>query len=461
MAEMSVLRQAHEAIIRGDVGVAQAILESARGADPFEWFSVSAGLQMKTRNFEAALSYLVQAVPLRPADYTVWFNQGLCWYELGQYERAAECYRQCLKRNFGFGKAGLKLGAAHLVLQDFADALACYERAVGIDPNDAELKIGYATGISILGDDAGAIAQYRAALALNPGSVEAEVALGFSLLRAGQWDEGWSRFEERYRLRPAGAPWDWKPTPPWRGKPSDFEGKRVLLYCEQGHGDTLHFVRYVPLVQKRAERVWFVVHPSMERLMRASFGDAVIVTGTALPEVDITTSIMSLPAVFGTTVDRVPAPMVFKGVRKNEVGARVGLCWHGGARPDEPIANADDKRRSVPFEMFAPMIEMVPCISLQQEDLAQFDVTDWMGTAEIIKGLDLVITVDTAVCHLAGSLGVPVWMLGRAGGCWRWLNFGDRTAWYPSMRVYRQAVLTEWGPVLEQVVSDLRGWLVK
>ncbi len=233
----------------------------------------------------------------------------------------------------------------------------------------------------------------------------------------------------------------------------DLTGKTVIVAHEQGYGDTIHFCRYVPLVKALGCDVWLQTEPALERLMQ-SFGVPVIVRGRdALPVVDIDTTLMALPETFGTRPDDAPPPARFMVVEPKESGAKVGLCWHGGARHDDPPAHIDDLRRSIPWDQFLPIAEVVPCISLQQEDL---DCEDWLDTARVIAGLDLVITVDTAVAHLAGSLGVETLCLLRAGGCFRWLSKGEQTVWYPKMKLYRQPVLAEWAPVIAQIVADLK-----
>jgi tetratricopeptide (TPR) repeat protein len=457
------LRQAHEHIQAGRVPEAIAALQRgvAEDADPFQIMVLHAGLLMKQRDFNGALDILGRAAVLRPLDYTVHYNAGLCLYEEGRFSEATDAYHRSLYRNAGYAKTWMKLGGSYLPQQMFPEALACQERAVGLDPEDAELRIALGTTVSLFGDDAGAAAQYRRSLELNQTAFEAEVALGFVLLRSGQWDEGWRRFEARWQIRPFGKPWDHQGKPFWTGKPEDMRGKCVMLGAEQGHGDTLQFLRYASLVAEFADFVFLAVPHALERIA-ATLGFPVSVSppmGMMIPvrEPDIVIPVMSLPYIFGTTPDNCPPPAQFD-VPIREVPAKIGLCWHGDARPHDPIANADDRRRSIPWDQFAPIADVAPVISLQKEDLEEWGCRDWVDTAAIVKGLDLVITVDTAMAHLAGSLGVETWLLARAGGCWRWLSRGDTTCWYPTMRIYRQPVLMDWGPVIARVVADLKDW---
>ena len=457
------LAQARDLLNSGDVLGAEAVLSQLVVLPDRlgELLALRAGLQMRKRDFAGALATLDALLPLRPFDHFLHYNRGLVLYELGRFAEAAAAQRNGLKFNFQFAKGWMKLGACHLLSENWAEALACYERAVALEPEDAELHIGMGTMLSLLDADEDAVASYRRALALNPAAPEAEIGLGFALLKCGQWAEGWERFERRWELRPFGAPWDYKPSKPWQGDAAGLQGMRVVLRAEQGFGDTLHFIRYLQMVVGMTADVAVQVPASMLRLVKGMGYETVDVTLS--PErrhQDRDFPLMSLPRVFGTTLESVPPPADFRVKPRRIEGARVGVCWAGGARPEDPPAHADDKRRSIPVEQFQPIIDACGgrAISLLQYDLAPWGAADWLDTAEIVAGLELVVTVDTAIAHLAGSLGVETWVLLRAGGCWRWLgpSAGDRTPWYPTMRLYRQTALGEWGNVIERVVADLK-----
>jgi hypothetical protein len=327
---------------------------------------------------------------------------------------------------------------------------------VGLDAADPELKIGFGTMLSILDDDPAAEKQYREALKLDPKAWEAEVALGFVLLRQGKWTEGWMRFEKRWMLP------QFNKGPSirmWAGAPHELDDKTVVVICEQGFGDSLQFSRYLPLVFARARETYLVGPRELARLFRATFPEItyLVQEEDPIPEYHILTALMSLPAVFDTTLKNVPPPSSYVVPMRN-VGARVGVCWHGGARKEEPIAHADDNRRSISRELFDSIITACgpDTISLQQEDLRAWGCEDWYDTARIVAGLDLVITVDTAMAHLAASLGVETWILCRAGGCWRWLGKGTTTAWYPnSARLFRQRTLSDWRGAVAEIVKEL------
>lgn len=453
MLDLTLARDLTDA---GDLETARVLLAEMRaGADPFDWSLAQAGWFNKQLRWSESLGALDEAVRIRPHDAIGWFNRAVCLYEMGRFDEQGDDLRRALKLRPDFAKAWMKLGSSHLVRHRFAEALACYERALKLVPGDPELSTGYATCLGVFGDDAGAERLFRAAWKAT-GRAESEVGLGFTLLRLGRWTEGWERFEARWKLRPFGTSWDYRGSSLWAGAPAELDGARVLLRSEQGFGDTLHFARYVPLVAARAAKVWLTTEPTLVLLLAATFpGVEVVDKAVPVEGFDIQTSLMTLPKVFGTTPEDVPPPVRY-AASKARAKARVGLCWHGGARPQEPVSNADDQRRSIAWDVFAPLARVVPCVSLQQEDHPEW--TDWSDTAGTVAGLDLVITVDTAVAHLAASLGVATWLMARKAGCWRWREKDGPTPWYPSMTVYMQPVLDEWAPVVERVAGDLRRW---
>lgn len=452
-------RHAHALLVQGDVTAARKALGQLSPYD-VHTARLEVGVLMAERRFSEAYEILLMQQGQRPGDFTVPFNLGMCAYETGRFPDAADHYRRSLVLNWSYAKTWMKLAACHLVQQNWAEALACYERASALAPKDAEVCIGLGTMLSVLEDNEGAIRSYRKTLQLNPKGWEAEVALGFVLLRSGQWTEGWKRFEKRHQLRQLKAA-SGSGVALWVGPPRALSGKRVLVVCEQGFGDSLQFCRYLALVAGRAEICYLRCPPSLVHLF-GSLPDVILISdGSPLPDYDIVTALMSLPLIFGTTLNNVPPPARFNVASRRIPGARIGLCWHGGARHSEPLAHADDKRRSVPLETFQPVIEACggQAVSLQEEDLRDWGVKDWQDTADIIAGLDLVVTVDTAIAHLAASLGVETWILCRAGGCWRWLSEGDRTVWYPSTKLYRQRELSNWHPTVQMVAADLEEWM--
>jgi hypothetical protein len=419
---------------------------------------------MRHKEPSQALALLAQATALKPLEHGVHHNAGLALSALGLFEEAADAYRRALNIHAMNGRTWMKIGWAHLSLDHYPEAMACFRMGSAmLPPDDLEPPIAVGTSLVLTGDDNGALHFLRKAkeLAVNEPDEKTvvDVALGAILLRSGNWEEGWPLVEERWKLIPHGLPWDYKPTEPWVGSREAMRGKRVVVLHEQGFGDTIQFARYLPLVQELAAELTLVCPPSMRRLIE-TLGVHCAGSTDEVPY-DILTGLMSLPYIFASRPDNVPPPAAYQAAPttlETNSPPRIGICWHGDARPNNPPAHADDRRRSIPWDQFKRIADVAPCMSLQYEDLP-FPGGDWLDTARIIAGLDLVISVDTAICHLAASLGIETWVLHRKGGCWRWLSHGDTTIWYPTMKLYRQTVALEWGTVVDRVADDLRTWV--
>jgi tetratricopeptide (TPR) repeat protein len=290
-------------------------------------------------------------------------------------------------------------------------------------------------------------------LKIDPSANEALVLKGNILLALGDYTSGWPLYEnwhnnidpETYKKDKASQ---------WDGQPTD---NLVILRDDQGFGDCIQFLRYVPMVQERCSKILMVVKPGLEQLVRNSF------PGLQYSPYQITdrmiqircdpldfptlrqSPITSLGSVFNTTVDSIPnkVPYLFApghGIRG------VGVCWNSGNQWE----NAHIK--SIPYRLIRPLIDATAALSLQQEDLR---VNSFAETAAIIKELDLVITVDTAVAHLAGALGKPVWILLAKDCSWRWMQNRTDSPWYPTAKLYRQKTAGDWQPVIDDVMKAL------
>jgi tetratricopeptide (TPR) repeat protein len=455
----------------GNIEASLALIEQAikENAPEALVLCLQGGVHQRQHQWAEALPYFLRARELADDNPMMFMNIGVVLFEMGNFEGARDYFRAALAREFRFPNAWLKLAASNLLLQNWFEALACYERAVAMDPNDFECQRGLATVLSTLGHDEAALHHYRTAADLNPQDAEAEAGAGFTLLRLGRWTEGWKCFEARWRLmiRRAASP-EYRGAPLFTGKIEELRGKRVLLREEQGFGDSIHFSRYIAPLSKIAATVIVESSPPMQRLMAQIVGvGEQFLRNEPAPKFDHQTSLMSLPLLFGTTPETCPSPtdfgLPYHRTKLHQEEPLVGLCWAGGERKHDPMANAIDVRRSVAREKFDPLFAAVMRagagpVSLQLEDLQSYGVKDWHDTMRILLRCSLIITVDTAVAHLAGSLGVPVWMLSRADSCWRWMNDREDTPWYPTMRIYRQKRLNEWAPVIERVTADLMNW---
>jgi thioredoxin-like negative regulator of GroEL len=345
----------------------------------------------------------------------------------------------------------------------FKEAQTVAEFALRRCPDHFGALVNRATALDGQGLLQDAAVAAERAVAVSPDNVTGRLMLAGLYLRLGQMTaRAWDEYEWRHRQNP--NPPAWMVGPVWTGE--DMTGRTVLLHAEQGYGDTLQFVRYAPLVARCAGRVILAVQPALLRLLRAVPGvDQVVPMGGPLPAFDAVCPLLSLPRLFATTLDSIPPPLpyaeTFPAAPDAPALLRVGLVWTGN--PDFPL----DARRSLPAAALSALagIPRVQFYSLQMPqapapvELGLIDlmdgVQDFAGTAARVAGLDLVIAVDTAVAHLAATMGKPVWLLSRFRGCWRWLHDRADSPWYPTMRIMRQTRLGDWPGVLTAVRRDL------
>ncbi|HEY1930775.1 MAG TPA: tetratricopeptide repeat protein [Acetobacteraceae bacterium] len=338
-------------------------------------------------------------------------------------------------------------------------------------PDDARVLNSLAIAVLNAGRVEEALALLERAAACDPDDAEVQHNRAMALLRLGRFAEGWDAYEWRWRMGQGRPVHRVLPQPLWAGEPLD--GRAILLHAEQGLGDTLQFLRYVPLVAGRGGRVVLEVPAALGRLAARLPGVAELVwAGDPLPPFDLHCPLLSLPRAFGTTVATIPsAPYLTADPglvaawreRLGGTGLRVGLVWAG--RPE----HWDDARRSLPFGALAPLwaVPGVRWFSLQvgpraadlasapsgvMMDLAPM-LVDFADTAAVLIALDLLVCVDTAVAHLAGALGRPAWLLLPHAADWRWMREADRTPWYPSLRLFRQVAPGAWDDVVGRVVA--------
>jgi tetratricopeptide (TPR) repeat protein len=421
-------------------------------------------LQDENRLAEAAGNYR-QALRLKPDLADAQNNLGTVLVSQDDREAAVPCFRAALSLRGDYLPAYVNLGCALQQLERPEEALPLYERAIELRPESLEARVNLGTAYQDLMQPERAIKVYREALALDPASPTAHWNLALSLLSLGDFEQGWSEYEWRFE---DGAPAPF-PGPRWDG--SDLSGRHILLWCEQGFGDTLQFVRYAPLVAARGGRVLLRCQSaSLKPLLARVAGVAeVFGPGDTLPSFQCHAPLLSLPHIFGTRLDRLPAPVPYLSPDPDRVAAwrdrmsstaplKVGLVWKGGPLP---------RNRACPFTEFAPLAQLpgVAFFSLQLGDaplpevlpvvdLAQ-QIDDFADSAAIIATLDLVLTVDTASAHLAGGMGAPVWVLLPKSCDWRWLGGRSDSPWYPSMRLFRQLEHGDWQGVVGRVACAL------
>lgn len=311
---------------------------------------------------------------------------------------------------------------------------------------------------------------FRRSLELRPEHAESRVHLGQALLLQGIYQEGWQEYEARWSMPQRLSVREDLTTPLWDGAP--LAGRRLLLYAEQGFGDTLQFARFVPMAAQRGGRIILDVPPALHRLLGGLPGAAQVSRQDApAPDHDLRLPLMSLPRVLGITLETLPAapylslpdPGPWAERLAHHSGRKVGLAWKALAE------KRGSALRSVPLAALSPLFALpgISWISLQKDVPAEDrplppDVHDLSGhlgdfadTAALIAGLNLVVTVDTAVAHLAGAMGKPVWVMLPAGCDWRWLMAREDSPWYPTARLYRQPAPGDWQSVIAALARDL------
>jgi tetratricopeptide (TPR) repeat protein len=430
-----------------------------------------------------ALDSFDNAIALRHDYAEAFCNRGNALRALNRHPEALDNLDHAIALKPGFADAHSNRGNVLQDLDRHEEAVASYAQALALQPDHLDALVNRGVALRALGRHTLALGSYESALALRPTHTTARTNRSLCLLQTGDFAQGWIEHEWRLRM-PTFAPTATRfADPPWRGGES-LAGETILLHAEQGFGDTLQFCRYAPLVVALGARVVLEVGRPLARLLATLDGVAqVIVGGDPMPPIDRHCPLLSLPLAFRTTLDTIPLPaslrpdptqVAYWQQRLAAVhGRRVGLVWEGSSLKRHPEGRAADRRRSLTLNHFAPLgrIPGNALVSLQTGGAAAqtaapppglvahdftTELTDFADTAALISGLDLVITVDTAVAHLAGTLGKPVWILTQFDADWRWLLNRNDSPWYPSARLFRQSSFGDWHGVIAAVSAALQ-----
>jgi hypothetical protein len=421
---------------------------------------------------EAALR---RAVTPRSSDAGALNNLGNALAGSGRHEEAIACYRQVLAGDAGHVPARFNLGRSLAALDRLEDAAASFRQALADAPADidpdrlADLQASLGEALVGLGQHDEALDTCRTIASHRPQLAAWNESLVLLLL--GRYDEGWRQYEGRWGVASHDPPRADALVPDLTG----VAGRRVLLTAEQGHGDMIQFARYAPLLAAHGARVTVQTYAELKVLMRTLDGvERVVAPGEREPPTDIVTPLLSLPLVFGTRADTVPAQVPYLRAPAERLAAwqrrlgprsrlRVGLAWWGSQHIP---------KRSLPVEALLPLLSW-PGIELhalqreipsaQRDRLASrrllidhgAELHDYADTAALITLLDLVVSIDTSVAHLAGALGKPVWIMLQHSADWRWLLDRDDSPWYPTARLFRQRRAGDWESVVADVVRAL------
>ena len=462
----------------GEWGAATASYRHALALQPDspDLYGSLARLQSKQGVFAEAVESCRRALALDPIRHEIHTQLGNALTDLGNYGAAVEALRCALTLKPDSADAVLGLGRFFERKGDLTSAMDAYQNALKLNPqlSGAHLHLGSAQLLQ--GNLEEAAECFERILQLTPDSAEARAFLGLIHLKQGNFRRGLNEYEDRW-VTPYGFRFRRTFSQPlWKGEP--LEGSRILLHAEQGMGDTLQFVRYVPLVRARGGKVVLEVQPRLHRLLAQTPGaEEMICCGETHREVDWQCPLLSLPLALGTELNTIPAeipyvcpdPAQAEAWRQRLAGnsLRIGLVWAGS--PLHP----HELWRSIPLEQLAPLtnIEGTTFYSLQMGPPAdqvkqwgdrvrlidlQDEQKDFADTAAIAANLDLVISIDTSVAHLAGAMGKPVWVILSKSADWRWLLDREDSPWYPTAHLFRQSTLGNWQDVVARVERELR-----
>jgi tetratricopeptide (TPR) repeat protein len=427
-----------------------------------------------------AIASFRQALHLMPQSFETLLSLGGALREAKQLDESVAVLHEALRLRSDSAEARNTLGNTYVEMDRHAAAEAEFREAIRLRPDLADAHNNFANMLGRLGRHTEALTAYQEAIRLRPEYAEAYTNRSFIQLLLGNFAEGWQGYDWRWKCKktPAIVATD---LPVWDGTP--LKGRTILLQEEQGLGDTIQFIRYAPLVKARGGRVILHCQPGLMPLLAGCPGIDLLADKSAPhPPADVRAPLLSLPGIFRTNLGSIPGgvPYLFAQPQMIESwreklsaisGYRVGIAWQGN--PQHP----GDRFRSIPLERFGELakVEGVSLISLQQgygtEQIAQLSgrfplaVVDsetnstagvFMDTAAIMANLDLVITVDTAVAHLAGALGLSAWIPLSTAPDWRWLLGRNDSPWYPSLRLFRQQQLGRWDDVFVNIVEALR-----
>lgn len=472
-------------------------------------------IHFRHKQYNDAINYLQKTLFIAPEYIDAHNNLGRIFQEIGEFDEAILCYQNSLKLDPNFIQAYINLSIAceakgqldesieylqkalslnptlfylynnlAVLLQtkgQFKQAVACCQRALNLNPNFAEAYINLGTALQATGQLNDAIASFQKALELAPNSACANYNLSLALLMSGDFERGWEKFEWRKKMQEFSYLETNFSNPLWDGR--DITGRSILLLGEQGFGDIIQFVRYASLVAQRNAKVSLICPKELKSLLKNSKSlHEIIEYGEQLPDFDTYCPLLSLPFIFRTNLETIPTnipylnadtELIQKWKCKQQSDAshfKVGLVWSGNPK------NVKLAYKSSKLSDFSSLSKLknVSFYSLQKGDALQEAknhpkgmkfinymnmADDFSQTAALIMTLDLVISVDTAVAHLSGALGKPVWTLLPFESDWRWMLGREDSPWYPTMKLYRQSFPGDWTSVITDIAKDLSKYL--
>jgi tetratricopeptide (TPR) repeat protein len=430
----------------------------------------------QTQDNTRALELFDQALKVNPGSADAWSNRGIALKNLNRFSQALESLEKALALKPDFADAHNNRGIVLQELRRFDASLSSYDQALKLKPDFAEAVFNRGRVLSELRRFDEAINHYDRALALRPGYPDARFNKSIALLREGFYEAAWSLHESRWDVEHAGFKKRECAAPLWLGR-EPLDGKSILLRTEQGMGDNIQFCRYAKLLHEQGARVLLETPKPLMSLLAGLAGvDELVEIGTAPAAIDYHCPLLSLPLALNTTLATIPAPCAYIGADPSKSKAwkarlgpatkpRVGLVWSGNT------LHKNDANRSLSLQLLLSHLPSECEYFSLQKEVRPFDrqalhegnlghygdeLHDFSDTAALCAQLDVVLSVDTSVAHLAGAMGQPTWLLLPFLPDWRWLLDRDDSPWYPTVQLFRQSESRRWEPVLARVASNLQ-----
>jgi tetratricopeptide (TPR) repeat protein len=467
----------------------KAMLTAPDDPDILRIMSVNSALQLK---YGDALNLIDRVIAITPNNGLAHSNRGNILKELHRHEEAIESFDRAIDLLPQYAEAYSNKGNALQELHRFEEAITWYDKAIKLQPDYAEAYSNKGNALEWLHRHDEAMENFDRATAINPQYIDAYWHKALSQLASGNYELGWQNYEAR-----------WSKSHPVRFQYSNIprlqsvqqaSGSRILIWAEQGLGDTIQFCRYIKLLSEAGANITFAIPKALIATLESLSPYCALVESidVASERFDYQSPLLSLPLVFGTTLETLPVAVpylkaspekinYFASLIRQTKALRVGLVWNGGFRVDHPELWDTNKRRNIDLELLAKLkdISSIDFYSLQKGDPAEAELrerkaelwpsiinmaghlNDFSDTAALIENLDLIISVDTSSAHLAGALGKPVWILNRYDSCWRWVRGREDSPWYPTAKIYQQKQPGNWDEVIARVRFDLHTLMQK
>lgn len=480
-----LLRLGNAYMATNNFAQAAGYYQSILAIDPLNFSAlICAGVaQQHLKQYEQAVTSFQQALAMQPNYYDGHVQLSLIFSSMKEYEKAIMQLKKAINIDNSKTEPYIQLGFVYNKIGETTHAIDAYKKAIALDPRNAGAHQGVGYSLRLQGDMREAIPYLEKAIAAQSDHIDAHIGLAFCHWALGDYEKAWPEYEWRWKMHGMNPE---KLDVPLLSK-DKIAGSSVLLYYEQGMGDTIQYIRYAQELKKQGARkiVCRVQKPLKKILSLCSFVDQIIIDGEQV-KTDYQAPLMSMPLILGTRADSIPCDMPYlttdaqlveqwRSVLKKDTNFKIGLCWHVDPIHEEmksPLA-----KRSIPLKLFAPLAQLphVSFYSLQKmagedqlKDLpAHFKVTSFgadfdskngsfMDSAAVISQLDLVISVDTSVVHIAGALGKPVWTLLPSSPDPRFHTEGEQMPWYPSMKLFRTEKPYDWQTTINTVYKELK-----